>query len=71
MNLSIIHLNIRSISSNIDEFIAYLATIEVDFDVICLSETWLNSDKPYDCYFPGYKSFHSMRSNRRGGGVAI
>ena len=34
MNFSIIHLNIRSISPNIDEFMAYLTTIIMDFDVI-------------------------------------
>ena len=42
MNSSLTHLNIiRSISSNIDEFIAM---IKVNFDVNCLNETWLNSN---------------------------
>ena len=36
------HINIRSLYSKIDEFTALLSLLEYSFDVICVSETWLN-----------------------------
>ena len=39
-NLSIMHVNIRSISANGDELVAYLETLILKFDIICLTETW-------------------------------
>lgn len=40
---SILHLNIQSIMNKFDDFKAYLNSLEHDFSVIGLSETWLNS----------------------------
>ena len=70
-NLSLIHLNIRSIKANGDNFISYLETINLKFDLICLSETWINDDDFLEDFLPGYKGFHSIRSGSRGGGVSI
>ena len=70
-NLSIMHVNIRSISANGDELIAYLETLIFKFDIICLTETWLNKDNFVDDIFTGYVGYHSMRQNGRGGGVSI
>ena len=70
-NLSIMHVNIRSISANGDELVAYLETLILKFDIICLTETWLNDDNFIDNIFTGYIGYHSMRQNRRGGGVSI
>ena len=39
-DLSIMHLNIRSISRNGDCLISYLSLLNRNFDVICLSETF-------------------------------
>ena len=69
--LSVIHLNIRSIVANGDYFLAYLQTLSLKFNVICLTETWTSSSEPPINYFPNYVGYHSVRSNRKGGGVSI
>ena len=70
-NLCAIHVNIRSLTANGNTFIAYLETLKLKFDIICFSETWLREDYQIENYFPDYTSFHSMRTDRSGGGVSI
>ena len=55
--LTLIHLNIRSIKANGDNFVSYLENINLKFDVICLSETWINDNDFSEDFLPGYKSF--------------
>ena len=71
-DLSVIHLNIRSIHANGSVFCSYLETLKSKFDVICLSETWNNNLPTIDHFFPSYIGFHSSRpEGTRGGGVSI
>ena len=56
----IIHLNIRSIQANGDDFVTYLSTLKTIFDVICFSETWM-SDSSMLNPFPDYNGFHSCQ----------
>ena len=70
-DLSLIHLNIRSIRANGDAFILYLSLLKRKFDVICLTETWVKEPDLIDDIFSDYHSFHSFRQSRVGGGVAI
>ena len=72
-NVNIIHVNIRSMRKNVDEFIAFLETLRLKFQIICFSETWLSERRTIENIFPDYRSFHSMRpeSAPPGGGVAI
>ena len=71
-DLSIIHLNIRSIYANGSVFCSYLETLKSKFDVICLSETWNKNSPRIDTFFPSCIGFHSSRPEReRGGGVLI
>ena len=39
-DFSIIHLNIRSMNKNFDDFKLFLQSLKFQFKVICLSETW-------------------------------
>ena len=41
-NLSLLHLNIRSVRSHFTEFLCYLDTLDIDFKIIGLSETSIN-----------------------------
>jgi len=68
---SALHLNIRSLPRNFDNFTHYLSTLNHDFSIIGLSETWLTQStfQLYD--FPNYTSVHRCRSNRVGGGVSL
>ena len=64
------HLNARSLNKNIIELKAILELTE--FDVICISESWLRSRTPKDRFMiEGYKIFRSDRKNKRGGGACI
>ena len=40
-NLSILHLNIRSVPLHFSEFLCYLDTLDIEFKIIALSETEL------------------------------
>ena len=70
-DLSIFHINIRSLNKNGDELIAYLSLLKRDFDIICLTETWISELPVIDDIFPSYKSYHSIRKGKNGGGCAI
>ena len=69
-DLSIIHLNIRSLGANGDILNAYLSLLKLNFDIVCLTETWVSDSEILDV-FQNYNGFHSIRQNRRGGGSSI
>ena len=71
-DLSVLHLNIRSMSRNGDCLITYLSLLDRKFDIICLSETFVNDVSIFENFLDGYKGFHSIRDgNQARGGVAI
>ena len=71
-DLSVVHLNIRSINANGSDFITYLSLLNRKFDVVCLSETFVTDLILANNLFDDYESFHSIQSeNSHGGGVAI
>ena len=72
-DLKIFHLNIRSLAYNGDNLLGYLALLKQQFDVICLSETWLNENRFIENSFLDYNQFHSRRPANQppGGGCAI
>ena len=68
--LSVIHLNIRSIPVNLAQFRAQLDTLLVNFKIIALSETAIHSH--HICYnIPGYAVEQDFRPKRKGGRVAL
>lgn len=71
-NLSILHINIRSLRKNLDKLITLLNNSNTKFDIICISETWLEADLTSTCHIPGYTFFNQCpQSNHRGKGAAI
>lgn len=70
-NFSVIHLNMRSIKNKRDEFLDFLVRSKIQWDVICISETWLKEDiiKYFD--IEEYNLFASCRQESEGGGTAI
>ena len=65
-------LNARSIRNKLQEFRCMVA-VEC-LDVICITETWLNTDGrdfEGEYHLPGYTMYHRDRGNRGGGGVMI
>ena len=72
--IEICHVNMRSLkpqtSTKLDELHSTVC-IDKTFDIICISETWLdNTIMDSDIDLPDYKIFRKDR-NRHGGGVAI
>ena len=68
-NLSILHLNIRSLNANIDNFREFLGSLNGNFSVIFLTESrsdeTANENSPLsldNCY-----SVHQTRDNKKGG----
>ena len=69
-NMSIIHLNIRSIRLHFTEFITYLDTLSIEFSIIALSETAINSN--HTSYnIANYNMELDYRQKKRGGGVSL
>ena len=71
-SLSILHLNIRSIKKNFENFRLFLSTLDFSFSVLCFSETWLDDVSSNSLYeLPNYISKHQIRDDRKGGGVSL
>ena len=70
-NFSVIHMNVRSMKNKRDEILSFLTRSDIQWDVICISETWLKDDitKYYD--IDKYNLFASCRQIGEGGGTAI
>lgn len=69
-SLRLFHLNVRSVVKNGDELFTFLKSLAVEFHVILLTETWLDDASEF-FNVPGYTAYHSVRSERRGGGVSV
>ena len=70
-NISIIHFNARSLIKNFNSITNYLYSLHHKFDIIVISETWLNEYNK-DLYFIlDYNNIHITRNHKRGGGTSI
>ena len=69
--LSLFHLNIKSISKHYDELELYLNSLDFKFSFIGLSETWLDDNKEEFYDLNGYSSVNRYRKNKKGGGVSL
>ena len=67
-NLKMAHLNIRSLKSRSHSIQVKNLVSENDFDILTLSETWLNNS---EMSIPGYTMKRPDRQNKTGGGVCV
>ena len=70
-NLSLMHVNVRGVQSNYNSLAAYIHSLNHAFDVVCLSETWLNETSVNNFKPAGYRTENLFRTNKSGGGVSI
>ena len=70
-SLSVMHLNIRSLPSNLPHLEVLLASLAPPPDVIVLSETWLTPINKDIIIINGYYSYSIARSQNAHGGVSI
>ena len=71
---SVLHLNIRSIKKNFENFKLFLNSINFTFSVICLSETWWDDLATIEkslYELRNYNSTHQARGDRKGDGASI
>ena len=64
---SLMHLNVKSIPKNIDKLNNYLLSLDIQFPIIGLTETWLKEETLELYELPEYKSIHLTRPSRKGG----
>ena len=65
-DFSIMHVNIRSIPANLNNFLSYMSNIDHSFSVIGFSETWLTPAN-IDAYsIVGYNHVGLTREDRKG-----
>ena len=68
---SMIHVNIRSVPSNLSTFEYFLESLELEFNIIGFSETWFNEDN-HDLYgISKYTCVNNYRIAKSGGGVSL
>ena len=51
--------------------VVYLSLFNREFDVACLTETWVSEPGLFDDILDNYIRIHSPRLSRKGGGTAI
>ena len=72
-NFSILHLNIGSLNANIDNFREFLGSLNGNFSVIVLTESWYDetANENFLLSLDNYYSVHQTRNNKKGGGICI
>ena len=68
---SIIHFYCRSLSSNYNNLKDSITALELKFDVIALSESWLSENDSDLYHIDDYNMFSNHRVNKKGGGVVL
>ena len=68
---SIMHINARSLITNIDLLCSNLKLLKHKHSCICVSETWTSTSTEQFANIPGYECICKSRSSRRGGGLAL
>ena len=68
-SFSIISQNIRSFNRNFDDFSVFFDDYTNKIDIMVFSETWFESDNCSS--IQSYDDYHTVRQNKKGGGVSI
>ena len=69
--VSVFHLNVRSLNSKHGLLCQLLSLIELEFDVIVLSEVWTVNIEFLSCILPGYSFYCDLPRNSKIGGVGL
>lgn len=68
---SLIHFNSRSLYAHFDEIKEHLTQLKQPFDIIAVTETWINEERETHFYIEGYEFLNLNRTNKGGGGVGV
>ena len=68
---SVFHMNVRSLPKHFSELDLYLGSLQHQFSILGITETWLNETN-CDLYgLHGYSSIDKFRHNTPGGGISL
>ena len=70
-SLSVFQFNIRSMAKNCSSLELYLETLDFEFKIIGLCETWLNASNAHCYNIKDYNIENNYRINKTGGGVSL
>ena len=70
-DISIFHINIRSLNANYLKLLDLLSTFENQFDIIVLSEIWCTNISYFDNIFKNYHFVYSTPVTQKSGGIGI
>lgn len=70
-NLKILLTNIRSLRANFGSLELFLKKKGFDYDIITVTETWIDDEESYGYQLEGYTMVTQGRENKRSGGVAL
>ena len=70
--ITILNVNVRSLRKNLLNLEAFLYSLDVQPDVICLTETWFSETDEISNYLvTRYNNFVATNRNSKGGGVML
>ncbi len=70
-NVQILHVNIRSLPPNFNEFLSFIRRQEIRCNIIVFTKTWLTDADEQLYRIPDYCHLSINRLNRKGGGIII
>ena len=68
--MKVVTYNVRSYNTHVDDFLAYLKTIDYTPNIIILCETWLTDNSCNLANIDSYLATHTVRKSSRSGGVS-
>ena len=70
--MSVIHINARSMLAKLGQFDLLLKSMQGDFDILAVSETWESVNNTHLLNIAGYRKMSYVRPfGKMGGGVAM
>ena len=70
-NFSVLHINCQSLRNKFDSFSHFLSSLNVTFDIICVTETWLYDNELQFFRLDNYVFTGTQRDTRGGGAGAF
>ena len=70
-NFCLMHINVRSLLHKTNDINTLLHDSDIDFNVLAISETWLNDVNAPSVHIPNYQFIYKNRPNKQGGGVGL
>jgi hypothetical protein len=71
IDLNIFFININHLANKIPRIEFVLSNLNVKFGILVFCETWLREDQVQFINFHSFQSYHRVRRNQLGGGLAI